>query len=273
MNPIVAVMKKEIRDSVRSRWMTVFAMTFGLLAIALSLVQSSSDSISVQGFNRTTAALINLCLLLVPLISILVGAGSISGERERGTWPVLLSMPISINQLIIGKFIGLAVAVSATIAVGFGGAGIIVALVSPVSGIFHYLVFTALSIVLAGATLSVGIVISIFSDGRLKALSRALILWFVMAVIYDLAAIGIALAISATGRYLFIAVLTNPVECIRILLILTLDPEGDVLGPLGSYVVNEVGRSTSVCLITAALVLWIIVPIIMTISTARNQDA
>lgn len=273
MHAIGVIFRKEVRDAVRSRWMVVFALTFGIVALVLSLVQASSDNISVQGFNRTTAALTNLSLLLVPLLAFVVGAGAVAGERERGTWTLLLSQPVTIRQLIIGKFAGLMVSIWATIALGFGGAGMAVALVSPITDIGHYVMFTLLSAVLAAATLSIGMLISVFSDGRLKALSQAMVVWFVLVVLYDLAAVGVALTFSASGRSLLIAVLANPVECVRIFFIMSLEPDVDVLGPLGSYVINEVGRGTAISLIAGVLVLWIVIPLTVAISVARNQDA
>lgn len=273
MHAIRVIFRKEVRDAVRSRWMVVFSLTFGIVALVLSLVQASSDNISVQGFNRTTAALTNLSLLLVPLLAFVVGAGAVAGERERGTWTLLLSQPVTIRQLIIGKFAGLMVSIWATIALGFGGAGMVVALVSPITDIGHYVIFSLLSAVLAAATLSIGMLISVFSDGRLKAFSQAMVVWFVLVVLYDLAAVGVALTFSASGRSLLIAVLANPVECVRIFFIMSLEPDVDVLGPLGSYVINEVGRGTAISLIAGALVLWIVIPLTVAISVARNQDA
>ena len=273
MHSFGVIFRKEVRDAVRSRWVVAFALTFGIVALMLSLVQASSDDISAQGFNRTTAALTNLSLLLVPLLALAVGAGSIAGERERGTWVTLLSQPITVGQLILGKFAGLAVAIWATIALGFGGAGIVMALISPVTDIGHYLIFSLLSAVLATATLSIGMFISVFSDGRLKALSQAIVVWFVLVVLYDLAAVGLALAFSTSGRSLLIAILANPVECVRIFFIISLEPDLDVLGPLGSYVVNEVGTASAVGLLSVMLILWTLVPLIVTVFVARNQDA
>jgi len=192
MHAISVIFRKEVRDAVRSRWMVAFALTFGIVALVLSLVQASSDNIGAQGFNRTTAVLTNLSLLLVPLLALVVGAGAIAGERERGTWTTLLSQPITVGQLIVGKFAGLMVAIWATIALGFGGAGMIVALISPIADVGHYLLFSFLSAVLAAATLSIGMFISVFSGGKLRALSQALVVWFLLFVLYDLAAVGLA---------------------------------------------------------------------------------
>ena len=77
-----AIMWKELRDAVRSRWLIGYATAFAVVALALSQLQGGD--IGSQGFNRTPAGLINLCILLVPLLSLVLGAAAIAGERERG---------------------------------------------------------------------------------------------------------------------------------------------------------------------------------------------
>ncbi|MBA4180212.1 MAG: hypothetical protein C0506_06435 [Anaerolinea sp.] len=273
MRETSVILRKELRDAFRSRWLLAFAATFAVLALTLSLVQGSSGDLGAQGFNRTTAGLINLCLLLVPLLALVLGAGAIAGERERGTLATLLSQPISPAQLVLGKYFGLVLAVWMALALGFGAAGMLMALVSPVTDVTHYMLFVVLSAVLAAAMLSVGLLISVFSDGRLKALSVAIVVWFLLVLLYDLGAVGLALSVSSSGRSLLLVVLGNPIEAVRILAIMSLESDLDILGPLGSYVTNEVGRGTGVALLSAALAAWIAVPLAATLHFAASRDA
>jgi ABC-type transport system involved in multi-copper enzyme maturation permease subunit len=273
MHEVNVILRKELRDAFRSRWLFAFAATFAALALTLSLVQGSAGDLGDQGFNRTTAGLINLCLLLVPLLALILGAGGIAGERERGTLATLLSQPISPAQLVLGKYFGLVIAVWMAIALGFGSAGLVMALLSPVTDVNHYLLFVGLSAALAAAMLSLGLFISVFSDGRLKALSIAVVVWFLLVLLYDLGAVGLALSVSPSGRSLLVVVLGNPIECVRILAIMSLESDLDVLGPLGSYVTNEVGRGAGVALLSAALAAWVIVPLAATLRIASTRDA
>ena len=138
MNAIVIVARKELRDAIRSRWLIAFAITFAALALVISRVQSDSGGLGEQGFNRTTAGLINLCLLLVPLLSlILVRAPFLESANAGPSRP--LSQPITSTELLLGKYLGLTVAVWGALAAGFGGAGLLVSLVEPFTDIGHYL--------------------------------------------------------------------------------------------------------------------------------------
>ena len=272
MNAVAAIARKELRDAVRSRWLVAFAATFALVALALSFVQGRSGDLGAQGFTRTTAGLVSLCLMLVPLLSLVLGANAISAERERGTLLTLLSQPVSATELLIGKYVGLVVAVWMAIALGFGAAGLLVALVSPLTDLPHYLLFVALSGVLASTMLSVGMFISVAAEARVRALALAILAWFVLVLFYDLGAIGLALAVSSSGRTLTIATMGNPVECVRILAVMSLEPDLQILGPLGAYLDNEVGTWTTVGLLGGALAAWSAAPLAAAALLFRRQD-
>ena len=273
MRVLVTIARKEIRDAVRSQWLLAFAATFAVIAVSLSVVEARAGDIGSQGFNQATAGLINLCLLLVPLLALVLGAGAVAGERERGTLRSLMAQPVSSAELLIGKWVGLAVAIWMAIVLGFGSAGLVIALIQPLTDIGHYVLFVVLSAALASAMLSLGMLVSVLSDGRVKALAGAIVLWFVLVLFYDLGAIWLALTISSSGRTLLLVALGNPVEAVRILAVLSLEPDLQVLGPLGAYVVEEVGPRTGALLLIGALVAWTVAPVVAAVQILNHQDA
>ncbi|MEX2236889.1 MAG: ABC transporter permease subunit [Dehalococcoidia bacterium] len=270
---MLAVLRKELHDAVRGRWLIAFAASFAVLALFLSVLQRGGEEVGAEGFTRTTAGLLNLCLLLIPLLALVLGAGSIAGERDRGTLVTLLSQPISHSELLLGKYAGLLVAVWLAVLGGFGVAGLLAALLSPLADVEHYLLFVGLSGVLASAMLSVGLLVSVLSDGRVKAMTAAILIWFVFVLFYDLGAIGLALHVTSSGQSLLVAALGNPVESIRILAILSLEPDPTVLGPLGSYLSQELGKFWSVALLCAGIMAWTLAPLAAAILVFRRQDA
>lgn len=271
MSGISTIVAKEVRDAVRSRWLLAFAVTFAFVALVLSALQQGGTG--MQGFNRTTASLVNLCLLLVPLLALVLGAGAIAGERERGTLASLLAQPVTTTDLVVGKYVGLVLALWATVILGFGIAGLLIALVAPVSNIGQYGMFILLSGILASAMLSLGMLISVFSDGRVKALSLAVLAWFVLVLLYQLGAVGLALAMSPSGQSLVLAAVLNPVESVRILAVLSLEPDLQVLGPMGAYLHLEVGTLRSVVLLGSATFTWALMPLLAAVLLLRRQDA
>ena len=273
MRGIRVIAKKELRDAVQSRWLVAFAAAFALVAFAISNLHGAGGSLSDQGFNRTTAAMISLCMLLVPLLSLALGAASIAGERERGTLATLLAQPITPAELLIGKYVGLTIAVWLAIALGFGSGGLLIALVNPMTDVGHYLVFMALAGGLASATLSVGIFISVVSETRLKALSLAILAWFGFVFAYDLGAIAVILSISSSGETLLAAILGNPVENVRVLAIMSLEPDMEVLGPFGSYMADRFGVAVSALVLLGALAAWTLGPLVAATTLFAGEDA
>ncbi len=271
MNATLTIMRKELRDATRSRWLVMYAVAFALIALAFGVVQEQGD-VGAQGFNRTTASIINLCILLVPLLALVIGAGSIAGERDRGTMTTLLSQPLTPTELLIGKYLGLTIAAWIAVALGFGAAGMLLALVSPVTDFGHYLLFIVLSGALASAMLSIGMLISVLSDGRAKALAISVLAWFGFVLFYDLAAMGVALSLTSSGESLLVAAVANPVESVRILAILSLEPDLNVLGPLGAYLKTQFGTAGSSMLLSLAVLFWAAVPMTAATFVFRKQD-
>ena len=101
------MLRKEFRDAQRNRWVTLLAAMFAVLSLALStLGLSSLGTIGITGFGRTAASLLNLVLLLVPLMGLLMGAVSVSAEREQGTLVTVLAQPVTPSEVLLGKFLG-----------------------------------------------------------------------------------------------------------------------------------------------------------------------
>ena len=112
---------RELRDALRSRWFILYTLAFAALGLGVSYVSATgAGAAGLAGFGRTSAGLINLVLLVVPLMALSAGAGSIASDRERGMLAYLLAQPVSRTEVLIGKFLGLAAALLASICLGFG---------------------------------------------------------------------------------------------------------------------------------------------------------
>ncbi|MCB0155269.1 MAG: ABC transporter permease subunit, partial [Anaerolineae bacterium] len=127
---IAILLKKEINDSLNNRWFVLYAGAFTGLALLLSWLSLSgggSGYSGFAGFGRTAASLVNLVLLIVPLMALTIGAGSLSGEQERGTLSYLLSQPVKRGEVLLGKYLGLAASLLGALALGFGLSGLVIA--------------------------------------------------------------------------------------------------------------------------------------------------
>jgi len=83
----------------------------------------AADGVDPLRFDAATAAL--TLQVVLPLIAILLGFSAISGERERGTLPLLLSLGVPCGRLLLGKAItilSVAAFLVSPVALFFGGA-------------------------------------------------------------------------------------------------------------------------------------------------------
>lgn len=120
------VAKKEFQDTVRSKliWVlsAVFIVIFALPAF-LGLYFNLGQLAQQQGQTLTTDAFFSIATrfgsALIPIIAIVVGYKSLVGERESGSLKVLLSLPFSRRDVIVGKVVGRSAVVAVPILVGF----------------------------------------------------------------------------------------------------------------------------------------------------------
>lgn len=274
MNIVLAVARKEIRDALNSSWLLLYAGMFTLLALGLSyLGERNLGSLGFENFSRTTASLLNLCLLLAPLVALSLGAGSIAGERDRGGLTYLLSQPLDRWELLAGKFVGLCTSIGLATTAGFGIAGVVIAIVASAMDIGTYLVFVALVLALIVVMTGIGLVVSVISQTRVQALGIAVLVWFVAVFVFDLLLIGTVSSTSLGGGGLMLALLLNPVEIVRVLAIIQLEPDLQILGPFGSYLLERVGTSGATAILTAALAAWVALPVSLAAWLFETREA
>ena len=91
---VATISRRELRDAIVSRWLLLYTIGFAGLGLGVSYASGiSAGGSGVAGFGRTSAGLINLVLLVVPLMGITAGAGSI--DPRIGPLPQLKKPPLS----------------------------------------------------------------------------------------------------------------------------------------------------------------------------------
>ncbi len=260
---VLTLIQKELRDAFRNRWFLLYTVAFAGLSLALAWFSvSGAGSFGVAGFGRTTAGLINLILLIVPLMGLTLGAMSLAGEREKGTLVYLLAQPISGGELLLGKFVGLALAMTAALVIGFGLTGILIALVGGGGDFQIYLTLLVLSVILAIATLSIGFLISAAVKKAATAVGLALFLWLILVYFGDLGLMGTAVVMRLNVEQLLALTLVNPLQVFKIAAVLDLRENLEVLGPAGIFAYRTYGGALWPLLV-ALLFAWVIAPFLL----------
>lgn len=257
-----ALLVKELRGALRDRWLLGYAALLALLGLAVAMVGiESTTGVSLQMFGRTTATLTNLCLLLAPLVALTLGAGAIAGEADRGTLERLLAQPIERHELLFGKFLGLLLALTAATGLGFLPAGVVLAAAAGPGVLGRYLLFPALAGVLATTMLGLGLWISVTSRSATQAQSRAIAVWFLLVLLYDLLIVGTLVLGGLPAGALAVLLVLNPVDATRVLAVLALEPDLYLLGPAGSLLTESLGRGGAAAVLGGSLLVWAAAPL------------
>jgi Cu-processing system permease protein len=253
---VSVIARKEVKDALRNRWFVLYSAGFAVMAIALAYMSlGDMGTARMAGFGRTAAGLVNLVLLVVPLMGLTLGAQSLAGEMERGTLATLLSQPITRTQALLGKFIGLGLALCAAVLLGFGLAACLVAVKAGAvdAGAFGLIVVAA--ILLALAMLAVGFLISSAARYAGAATAVALSVWLLLVFVGDLGLMGTALTLRLPVATLLGLTVANPLEAFRIGTVAAMTGTLDALGPAGVYATRTFGSGLGAAL-AAVLIAW-----------------
>ena len=115
---------------------------------------------------------------------------------DRGAAELLLSQPVGRSVVLFGKLFGLFLALAGAQALGFGAAGLVIFSRRAADGLPGFLLLGAGGFVLTAVFLAVAaaLVAGAFGRRRLRALAFAILVWFIVVVLFDVVALGVASA-------------------------------------------------------------------------------
>ena len=255
LTPIALVAAREIREALRSRWFLICAGAFCTLSLGLALLGlAGSQRAGLAGYDRTTASLLALALLFVPLLGLALGSASLAGELEDGALGLLLAQPLTRLEVYAGKYAGLFGAIAAAVLLGFGATGLIVGLSAGSDHVGAFLALVGVVLLLAAASLAMGVALSAVLRSRAKAAGAAFAAWLVLVYLSDLGSIGLVLARELSPEQLFGVAMANPVQQARVLGMLALTDRLELLGTVGAFGIDHFGVSGLAALLGSTLV-------------------
>ncbi|MCK8515834.1 ABC transporter permease [Methylonatrum kenyense] len=262
MRELLVVAGKEFRDGLRNRWVLSISLTFAALAVGLAWFgAAASGSPGLSPVSTTIASLASLAVLLVPLIALMLAYDSIVGEEEQGTLLLLLSYPLGRTELIIGKFLGHGAIMALSTGLGFGSAGLVIAVLTGQAAAMAapFAVFMLSATLLAWVFLALAYLISVLVREKARAAGLALLVWFLFVLAYDLVLLGIL--VGSEGRLddgLFRSLLLlNPTDVFRLVNLTSFEVVAAGSGLLSVF--SE--AAYPVPLLLGILVVWIVLPL------------
>ena len=264
----------ELLLAVRSRWLQIFAAVFAGLTLAVAGAgYILSGGHGVQDFSRTAVSLVQLVLLLVPLASLVFGALALT--PDRGAAELLYSQPAPRAALLIGRMLGVWLALSAAELIGFGLAGLVVQSQAGLDGLGRYAALIGTAVAITGVFLAIATWLASTNAGRrTRVLAAALVVWFIAVVLFDMAAIGAAsmLRSGSASRLLIGATLINPVDAARTGALLAI--EGTAAFGAASLALLRFtgGLGMTAAAVVISLIVWLVAPLTLAARAVSRRD-
>jgi len=189
------VVRKDLADAGRSRalWAVTLVVVVSTAGI-VGMVAATSD----EGVTRVFQLAFQLAVLTLPIVALVLAKGAITLERESGSLRLLLSLPPSRRDVLVGKFLGRAGLMLAATLLGGAATGLVV--VTMLGGDLATLVpFVGFLGLMGIAFVGVGVGISAASASDGRATAFAVAFYVILVVLWNLIQQGILAGASVLG--------------------------------------------------------------------------
>ncbi|WP_052664883.1 ABC transporter permease subunit [Nitriliruptor alkaliphilus] len=262
----------ELRGAARTRWLSVGGAIFAAAALAVTLAGLRSlSALGLAGAGAATDGLVHLSLLLPPLIGLLLGAGSLARDRERGMLAMLASQPVRRGVLPLAAFAGSVGAVWIVLAAGLGVALVVLSTVATAADLYAFGVVLGVGLLATASAVAIGVAISAIASTHHQATAAAASVWLLLALGMDLLLAGVAPGLRLGPAGLLAAVVLNPLEAARIWALLVLEG-GTALGPFGAYLTDRFGVRGTHGVLAAVMTAWTVGPLLVARRVTARRD-
>lgn len=251
------VIKFVIIDILRNK--IVLAYTLFLLITSFSVF--SLEDNSAKGL----LSLLNLILFIVPLVSVIFSTIYIYNSSEF--IELLVSQPLERKNIWLSLFFGLAGSMALAF---FIGAGIpILIYEASATGIMMLLTGMLISLIFV----ALAFLTTVIARDKAKGIGVAILLWLYFALLYDGLVLFILFQFADYPMEKAVIVLSalNPIDLGRILILLRLDVSA-LMGYTGAVFKDFFGTSAGLAVAGIILLLWVIIPISLSLLKFKKKD-
>jgi ABC-type transport system involved in multi-copper enzyme maturation permease subunit len=278
----LAVAKKEYVENVRNAWVIAVSVIFLLLTIlASSFAGFSSGATGFAGIGPTLNTMDTLSGFMLPILALMLGFGTIAGERESGSLALLMAQPIRRSEIVTGKWVGLFGVLATAVLAGFGLGGGFVLIRSGGSSadVGTLLLFLAETLAWGAAWVSITVFLSAFFNRRGTAVAGSIGAWALFnSLVWSLATFLIVLSVYGRNfrsfanapSWLIVTQWLNPNTAYEGLASTTIPGFGGVVSLVGKQILADVYKPAG---FVVALGVWILVPFWGAYALFHRKDA
>jgi Cu-processing system permease protein len=251
------IIKYVILDILRNK--IVIAYTLFLLAISLTVLNLEDNPA------KGLLSLLNVILIIVPLISIIFSTIYVYNSAEF--IELLVSQPLKRRTIWLSLFCGLSLAMCIAF---FIGAGIPILLYAAgTTGMMMLVIGLLLSVIFV----SIAVLASVTTRDKAKGIGKAILLWLYFSILFD----GLVLFfLFQFADYPLEKVMAgvsalNPIDLGRIMILLQMDVSA-LMGYTGAIFKDIFGTFTGMAVAFIVLLLWAIVPLMLSLRKFNAKD-
>ena len=256
------VLKYSFYDLSRSRWIYLYFAFF--LLTGFGLLYLSND------LPKAIVSLMNILVTLCPLVGIIFG--SLYYYNSREFVELLLGLPLRRKSIFLGKYLGLSTSLSLSFLVGTGIPFLFYGIM--VSGrVWDFVILLFVGVVLTFIFSALAFLIATASNNSIRGFSFALVVWLLLAFIYD----GIFLLSLLVfdqyplDSYALLVTFLNPIDLSRVLIMLKLDLSA-MMGYTGAVFHKFLGTNLGMILSILSLLAWTVIPLWIFTRVASKKD-
>ena len=210
-------------------------------------------------------SLLNVILLTVPLVSIIFS--NIYMYNSSEFIELLVSQPIQRKTIWLSLFTGLVVSMNMAFIIGVGIPVFI--FVPDMTGLF--IVITGMLI--TTIFISIAMLCSILSRDKARGIGIAIMTWLFLTLIYDGLVLFMMFQFSdyPIEKPMVIVSALNPIDLARIMVLLQVDVTA-LMGYTGAIFKHIFGTSFGLIISFGLMILWIVIPFLISWPKFRNKD-
>jgi len=232
----------EVKETLRARWYQFYIFTItAMIGLFFYFGLMESRVLGFIGLGRMLLTLIQICIVILPIFTMMTTVRTFVQDRETGVWEYNLSVPLKLSSFYWGRGLGRFLSLYFPLIVGIG-AGALITLIKgypvPWKIVIFYLTYI-------GANLfcftGIALFLSIMAKSQEMALGLAFVLWLTFEGLIDALILGLLLKHRIIAELILGIAFFNPLQAFRMASIALFDPELTILGPIAYTIVEKIG--------------------------------